>query len=97
MSHGTARVYSCEELRCGDEIQAQFGGVVRFHGHVIELHRPMELLWAVDAIGERRIIEIKKYTVYRLNEVDDSRQYIRGTQETAPAPELANGIGMMPL
>ncbi|MDQ4501056.1 hypothetical protein [Sinomonas sp. ASV322] len=71
MPHG-CRISSCRELVCGDEIQAQVGSVVHFRGRVTNLHPPMDLFWAVDAIGERRLIDFHEYAVYVVAETADA-------------------------
>ncbi|MEA5454454.1 hypothetical protein SPF06_06945 [Sinomonas sp. JGH33] len=74
MPHHACRISSCRELVCGDEILAQVGGVVHFRGRVTNLHAPMDLFWAVDAIGERRIIDFHEYAVYLVTEAAEAAQ-----------------------
>ena len=74
MPHRECRVRSCKELVCGDEIQARVDDVVHFRGHVINVHQPMELFWAIDAIGERRIIDFQEYAVYVLTESEQPEE-----------------------
>ncbi|MDQ4501291.1 hypothetical protein [Sinomonas sp. ASV322] len=64
MPQSASRVHSCRELVTGNEVQAKVGDVVHFRGRVIDMHEPMELFWAVDSVGERRILEFREYAIY---------------------------------
>jgi hypothetical protein len=60
------RITECWELRPGMEIETRVGGVRRFAGQVVDTHPAMGLFWAVSHVGERRLIELGEYEVYRL-------------------------------
>jgi transcription antitermination factor NusG len=57
---------TCAALAPGEVIQAYAGPILEFTGRVSEVHVENELLWAVDSIGYRRLIDLDSYTVYRL-------------------------------
>jgi hypothetical protein len=67
MSVGDRCVSSCRELAYGDRIEAAVSGVVWFQGEVVQIWPAMELFWAIDSLGERRIIEFSEYTVSLLD------------------------------
>lgn len=60
------RVTEGWEVRPGMDIEARIGGVRRFAGQVVDTHPGMGLFWAVSEVGERRLIELEEYEVYRL-------------------------------
>lgn len=57
---------TCGELQRGDVVQAKSGHVL-FTGRVIEIHVGHELFWAVDSLGDRRLIDLGSYEVYQLH------------------------------
>ncbi|MDQ4503806.1 hypothetical protein [Sinomonas sp. ASV322] len=56
----------------GAEVEARIGDVVHFRGRVVVLHEPMQLFWAVDPIGERRIIDFHEFAVRIVTEVESA-------------------------
>ena len=60
------RMLTCAGLVPGDMIQAHVGTVLQFTGCVTETQADGELFWAVDSIGQRRLIDLGSYEVYRL-------------------------------
>lgn len=54
------------ELRPGMEIETRVNGVRQFAGQVVDTHPTMGLFWAVSPVGERRLIELDEYEVYRI-------------------------------
>lgn len=60
------RVLTCAGLVPGDVVQAHVGAVLQFIGCVTETQAEHELFWAVDSIGQRRLIDLGSYEVYRL-------------------------------
>jgi hypothetical protein len=56
---------SCSELRVGDQIEATVNGRIHFEGSITETMPDMDLFWALSPTGERRIIELSEYKVYR--------------------------------
>lgn len=70
MTQSISRVHSCAAIANGDKIQAEFQGVVHFRGQVAEMHPTMSIFWAVDSIGERRLIDFLDFAVYLVHDAD---------------------------
>jgi hypothetical protein len=58
------RLHSCAQLIIGDWVKAESRGTAPFQGQVVEIHQPMDLFWAVDFIGERRILDFESHSIY---------------------------------
>lgn len=60
-------VRASASLARGDVVQAYAAGVLHFTGCVTEVHADGGLFWAVDSIGQRQLIDLGSYRVYRLS------------------------------
>lgn len=58
------RILSCSELSEGGYVEARVRGTVHFHGRVHEIMPSMNIFWAIDSMGERRIIDFGEYEIH---------------------------------
>jgi hypothetical protein len=61
----TEQLHDCSDLEHGDIIHAHRRGILQFVGRVTEIDPSQELFWAVDSIGDRRLVDLGSYDVYR--------------------------------